>query len=333
MKAIMVNEPAAKKKIVFIGGGAGVRNLAPALKDDYDFTAILSSFDNGGSYGRLRGPYHTPLSGDVRSALAALSTNEIGKLSEYRFERGDVAGHAFGNLLLTAVYAMAEDPAQAMAQLHRLYGAQGAVLPVSYTYADLHAELMDRTILRGEEAIDEPHAKSQVRIRRVWLDPDAVIARGVAEAIAAADLIIMGPGDIYTSLVPNLLVEGVSQAVMRSPAKKVYFCNAFTKYGQTNGFNAFDHVRAVEQYLKPNTFQTVVLNTSPISETMERELKKRREDVVRHDVETLEKSGYAVLRADLLDGREYEQAAADAKRRSSVRYDAEKVKKTIALCV
>lgn len=321
--------PQAKKKIVFIGGGGGVRNIAPALKDDYDFTAVICTFDNGGSYGRLRGPYRSPLTGDVRSALAVLSTNKLAELSEYRFERGDISGHALGNLLLTAVHAMHEEPAQAMEHLHELYGVQGKVLPVSFTYADVHAELMDRTILRGESVIDEPHSKSHVRIRRVWLDPDAVVAPGVKEAIAEADLIIVGPGDIYTSIVPNLLVDGVSSAIEKSPAKKVYFCNIFTKYGQTNDFNASDHVRAVEQYLKPNTFQTVVLNTSAVPEMVELSLKKRREKIVLHDIETLEKTGYKVMRADLLDGREYEQPSADAVRRTPVRYDAEKVRAVI----
>lgn len=322
-----------RKKVVFIGGGGGVRNIAPALKDGYDFTAIICTFDNGGSYGRLRGPYRSPLTGDVRSALAMLSNNRLGRLSEYRFERGDISGHTLGNILLTAVHALNEDPAEAMRHLHELYAVQGQVLPVSFTYADVHAELMDRTILRGESVIDEPHGKSHVRIRRVWLDPDATIAPGVKEAIMAADLIIVGPGDIYTSIVPNLLVSGVSSAIEASPARKVYFCNMFTKYGQTNEFNASDHVRAVEQYLRPNTFQTVVLNTSSVPEMVELSLKKRREKVVLHDIETLEKSGYEVMRADLLDGNEYEQPAADAVRRTPVRYDAEKVRAVIAeLC-
>jgi uncharacterized cofD-like protein len=319
-----------KKKIVFIGGGGGVRNIAPALKDAYDFTAIISTFDNGGSYGRLRGPYHSPLTGDVRSALAVLSDNHLGSLSEYRFERGDVEGHAFGNILLTAMFATHEQPEDAMAKLHELYAVRGKVLPVSYTYADIHAELMDRTILRGESAIDQPHGKSHVRIRRVWLDPEPKMAPGVAEAIADADLIITGPGDIYTSLVPNFLVEGVADAIEKSKAKKVYICNIFSKYGQTNDFNASDHVRSVEQYLKPNTFDTVILNNSVVPDMVELQLKKHREKVVAHDTETLQKMGYTVVRADLLDGQEYEQSLFDAVRRTPVRYDAQKVRAVIS---
>lgn len=326
-----MDEQSPKKKIVFVGGGGGVRNMAPALKDAYDFTAIISTFDNGGSYGRLRGPYRSPLTGDVRSALAALSDNHLGELSEYRFERGDLEGHAFGNILLTAMHATHEEPATAMEKLHQLYNVRGRVLPVSYTYADINAELMDRTILRGESAIDEPHAKSHVRIRRLWLDPDPLIAPGVVEALAAADLIIIGPGDIYTSLAPTLLVDGMARAIEQSPAKKVYFCNIFTKYGQTNEFNASDHVRAIEQYLKPNTFHTVVLNASAVSETVELQLKRRREKLVSHDTETLKKMGYGVVSADLLDGKEYEQPSADAVRRMPVRYDKDKVAAVVRL--
>ena len=218
-----------------------------------------------------------------------------------------------------------------MEKLHQLYHVRGRVLPVSYTYADINAELMDRTILRGESAIDEPHAKSHVRIRRLWLDPEPVLAPGIVECLAAADLIIIGPGDVYTSLVPTLLVDGLARAIEQSPAKKVYFCNIFTKYGQTNEFNASDHVRAVEQYLKPNTFNTVVLNGSAVSETLELQLKRRREKVVAHDVETLKKMGYEVVSADLLDGKEYEQPSADAVRRMPVRYDKDKVVAVVRL--
>lgn len=319
-----------KQKIVFIGGGGTARNLGPALRDVYNVTAIVSTFDNGGSYGRLKGVYRSPLSGDVRSALAALSTNDMGALSEFRFDRGDVEGHAFGNLLLTVLHASHENPADAMAKLHTMYGVLGRVLPVSYTLADLQAELMDRTILRGESVIDEPHAKSHVRIRRLWLDPEPVVAPGVIDAIMAADLIIMGPGDIYTSIAPCLLVDGVAKAVMASPARKAYFCNTFTKYGQTNGFPASDHVRAIESYLRPQVFSTVVLNTSPLDEFVVMEAKKKREEPVRHDIDELKKAGYAVISADLLDGRVYDPVAGDALRRSKIKYDGEKLRAVIA---
>ncbi len=319
-----------QKKIVFIGGGGGVSNIAPALRDTYDVTAIITVFDNGGSYGRLRGPYRSPLTGDIRQALAALSTNQLGTLSEHRFERGDIEGHAFGNILLTAVHATSEHPSNAMERLHELYGVRGRVLPVSYNLSDLHAELMDRTILRGEHVIDEPHAKSHVRIRRLWLDPEPIIAPGVVEAIAGADLIIMGPGDVYTSLIPNLLVDGMASAIVASSAKKAFICNTFTKYGQTSSFPASDHVRIVEQYLKPNTFGTVVLNTSPLDEMLLLQAKKRREEPVRHDLETLKQSGYTVLGIDLLDGKMHEQNSADAVRRPLIRYDAQKVRDLVA---
>ncbi len=319
-----------KKKIAFIGGGGGVSNMAPALRDLYDVTAIVTTFDNGGSYGRLRYPYRSPLTGDVRRALAALSTNQLGTLSEHRFDRGDIEGHAFGNLLLTAMHATHEHPSQAMEQLHAMYAVAGRVLPVSYSFSDLHAELMDRTILRGEQMIDEPHAKSHVRIRRVWLDPDAVIAPGVAEAIAEADVILMGPGDVYTSLIPNLLVDGVAKAIMTSPAKKVYICNMFTKYGQTNNFPASDHVRVLEQYLQPNTFHTVVLNTSPIDEYVLLQARKRREEPVRQDIDELKKAGYTVLAMELLDGEVQEQHRADAVRRALIRYSPDRVRDLVA---
>jgi uncharacterized cofD-like protein len=322
--------PQQRKKVVFIGGGGGVTNIAPGLRDAYDFTAIVTSFDNGGSYGRLRTAFHSPLSGDVRAALAALSTNDLAALSEYRFDRGELEGHAFGNILLSAWYATQEDPRQALQKIHDMYGVKGRVLPVSLTFSDLQAELMDRTMLRGESTIDQPHAKSQVRIRRVWLDPDAVPTPGVLEAIAAADLIIVGPGDVYTSIIPNFLVEKVASAVVASPAKKVYFCNINTRYGQTNGFAASDHVRAIEAYLRPNTFAKVVLCSSSLPEEFLLQLKKHREDVVRQDVDVLKAAGYAVLSRDLLDGVLLEQNRVDAVRRTPLRYAPEKVRAVVA---
>lgn len=325
----MADEILVKKKVVFIGGGGGAVNIGPALRDHYDVTLIVSVFDNGGSYGRLRGPYRSPLTGDVRQALAALSTNEWGALAQHRFERSDVKGHALGNLVLTAAHTLYDDPGQAMDIMHRLYAVRGRVLPVSYTFADLTAELMDRTMLRGETVIDEPHAKSHVRIRRLWLDPDATMGPGVAEAIAQADLILMGPGDLYTSLVPNLLVDGVAQAVINSPAKKAYFCNVSTKYGQTNEYSAFEHVRALESYLQPLSFKHVVINTSELPDELIRELKRKNEKPVAADIETLTKAGYAVLNRDLLDGKFYEQPGADAVRRSRIRYAPEKVREVV----
>lgn len=320
---------ANQKKIVFIGGGGGVTNIAPALRDGYHVTAIVSVFDNGGSYGRLRGPYRSPLTGDVRQALAALSTNAWAQLSQHRFERGDVEGHALGNLVLTAAHAMYDEPAKAMEVLHDLYAVRGRVLPVSYSFADLHAELMDRTILRGEHVIDEPHAKSHVRIRRLWLDPEPMLAPGVADAITQADLIIIGPGDLYTSLVPNLLVGGMAKAIAASSAKKAYFVNVSTKYGQTNEYNAFEHVRALESYLQPQTLTHVVVNTSELPEDYIIELKKKREQAVVLDTDNIEKTGYAVVKKDLLDGQFYDQPSADEIRRCRIRYAAEKVREVV----
>lgn len=312
------------KKIVFLGGGGGAMSVLPGLRDHFDVTAILSTFDDGGSYGRLRRDYKSPLSGDIRRAFSVLSTNELGATTEFRFPGGELEGHAFGNILLTSKWLEHGDVYDAMEELHRLFAVKGKVLGVSYQIAELTAELMDRTVVRGEGKIDEPHAKSHIRIQRVWVDPDPKPARGVLEAIAQADLIIMGPGDIYTSIIPCLLVEGVPEAIRASKAKTLYFCNRFTKHGQTNGFTAGDHLLAIEQYLQKR-IDTVVLETSDLSEELVSFHADQQEKPVLYDIERLESAGYDIKQAKLLDGKEYEKADSDVLKRSKIRFAPESV--------
>ncbi len=317
-----------QKKIVFLGGGGGATNILPGLRDDFDVTAIVTTFDDGGSYGYLRRDYKSPLSGDIRRALAALSTNDLKASAEFRFPEGGLKGHTLGNLLLASEWIRHEDAEVAMESLHRIFAVKGNVLGVSYQLAELTAELMDRTIIRGEGKIDEPHAKSHIRIQRVWLDPDPKPARGVLEAIAQADLIIMGPGDIYTSIIPCLLVEGIAQAIQASKAKTIYFCNRFTKHGQTNGFTAGDHLLAIEQYLQKR-LDLVVLEISELPEELIAFHETQLEKPVLYDIERLQAAGYDIREAKLLDGIIHEKADSDPLKRSKIRYKPELVRDVV----
>lgn len=313
------------KKIVFIGGGGGVLNIAPGLRDDFDVTCILTTFDNGGSYGRLRYAYSNPLTGDVRRALSALSTNEWGALTEYRYEKGECKGHTFGNLLLATMFDLLKDGPATMDKLHKMFEVKGKVLPVSYDMSELVAELEDGTIINGETVIDEPHEKSDVAIKKVWLDPAPKVAQDVAEAITNADMIILGPGDIYCSVVPCLLLPEVRQAFIDSSARKVYFCNTITKYGQTNNFTASDHVKAVETYIQPNIIDAVVLNTSKVAPEVVKHHKNQHEILVEYDVENLQKAGYDVVSCELLDDKVHEKSEVDKLKRSKICFAPEKV--------
>jgi len=312
------------KKIVFIGGGGGVTNIAPGLRDDFDVTAIITSFDDGGSYGTFRRDYKNPLTGDIRRALAALSMNGLGKETEFRFEEGVMKGHTLGNILLASVFTQLGDGEKAMERLHELFAVKGAVLPVSYDLAELQAELKDRSILRGEHIIDEPHAKSHIGINRVWLDPDPKVADGVLHAIEKADLIITGPGDLYCSTIPSFLVEGIAKAVQGSSAKFVYICNRFTKYGQTNNFTASEHVRVLSHYAqrKPDT---IILNTSPISEEVIDHHREENESLVEQDIDLLKEQGYDVILAELLAIELVKKSKADTLKRSKIKMDPNKI--------
>ncbi len=316
------------KKIVFIGGGGGVSNIVPGLRDDFDVTTIITTFDDGGSYGTFRQDYKTPLTGDIRRAFAALSTNNLGEHTEHRFADGEMKGHTLGNIVLASIFDQYQDAKKAMDRLHEIFAIKGKVLGVSYDLAELQAELKDRSILRGEHLIDEPHAKSHIGINRIWLDPEPKVADGVIDAITNADLILMGPGDLYCSLIPSLLVEGVAKAVQESKAKFVSICNRFTKYGQTNNFAASDHLRVLSEYAqrKPDI---VILNTSPVDQEVIDHHLAEKEELVEQDVDLLKTEGYDVILAELLASELVEKSKADTLKRSKIKMDPEKINQLV----
>ena len=245
-----------RPKIVVIGGGTGTYTVLTGFRDfPVDLTAIVSMFDSGGSSGRLRDEFGILPPGDVRQALLALSKLPVDKLIlrqllDYRFSNGiGLKGHSFGNLLLTALTEITGRSDLAIEQAAKILDVQGQVLPVSLDNCHLCARLEDGTIIKGETNIDIRRVRPQLKILDVFLDPPARIFSGAKKAILEADLIILGPGDLYTSTIPNLLVEGVCQAISRSQAKVFYVCNLMTKHGETDGFLVSDFIREIQRYL------------------------------------------------------------------------------------
>lgn len=316
------------KKIVFIGGGGGITNIAPGLRDDFDVTAIMTTFDDGGSTGRLKKNYQMPAVGDLRRAFAALSTNSHPEFLNARFEKGRTRGHALGNLIITAAFQEFGDYKQALDYLHDFFSIKGRVLPSSVDMSVLHARFADGTVIAGEHNLDEPHAKSDQAIMEFWLDPIPTAFPGVKEAIEVAEMLIFGPGDVYGSCIPNLLVDGVKEALKASKAKKVFFCNLFTKYGQTNGFTASDHVRTIEKYCD-DKFDAVVLCSSKVPEEVVRFHQQDHEKLVDQDLDKLSKQGYDVLSRDLLDPKIHQKLGADVLKRSMIFNSPSKVFKVI----
>jgi len=241
-------------RIVGIGGGTGLPVLLTGLKelseadDQLDITAIVNVTDSGGSTGVLREAFEMPAMGDVRKCIVALAPagSVLTSVCRHRFENPDgLAGHSFGNLFLSALYQMSGSFTWAVRQACRLLQLNGRVLPATERPVTLCAGYEDGGIARGESNIPQIGR----RIQRVWLDPASPpAASGVFDAIEQADAIVFGPGSLYTSIIPNLLVANVLEAVYKSNAVKIYVINLMTQPGETDGYSAADHLRAMLEY-------------------------------------------------------------------------------------
>lgn len=220
--------------------------------------------DSGGSSGRLRDEFGFLPAGDVRRCLVALAADDeagmlLRRLFEYRFDRGSgLAGHTFGNLLLTALTDLTGGMDRAILEAAHLLRVKGRVLAVTLSDSHLYAELEDGVVIAGEAAIDT--RQEGMPIRRVYLQPRAEATPEALKAIRTADLIVIGPGDLFTSLIPNLLVEGVREAIAHSAARTVYVCNVMTKRGETDGYAASDFLRVITRYLGDGGLDVALLS-------------------------------------------------------------------------
>ncbi|WP_369901893.1 uridine diphosphate-N-acetylglucosamine-binding protein YvcK [Bacillus manliponensis] len=274
-------EKERKPKIVIMGGGTGLSVLLRGLKKyPVDITAIVTVADDGGSSGRLRDELDIPPPGDVRNVLVALSDVEplVEALFQHRFTSGEgLEGHALGNLLLAGMTSITGDFFHAITETSKVLNVRGRVLPAANQSVVLHAELEDGSIVTGESKI--PYFGK--RIQRVFLTPGDVepLCETLAE-IQKADLLVFGPGSLYTSILPNLIVQKIGQAVIEAKAKKVYVCNVMTQAGETMGYTAFDHVEALHNHLEQPFIDTVIANNQEIpAELLTRYAKEMSEPV------------------------------------------------------
>ena len=253
------------KKIVVIGGGTGVFTVLTSLKPYFEnLTAIVTMADDGGSTGILREEFGILPPGDIRRALVALSAPEnkmLADLFSYRFEEGSgLTGHNFGNLLITAMHRLTGNFEEAVQEAGKILRVKGRVVPVTLGHAQLAAELENSQIIKGETNIDIPQHDGRLKINRVWLSPEVSINPNAGKAILESDLVIIGPGDLYTSIIPNLLVKGVKEALQKTKAKKIYFVNLMTKFGETAGFSASDFIKVLNFYLGEGILDYAILN-------------------------------------------------------------------------
>ena len=241
-------------RIVVLGGGTGVFTVLTGLKKRFrNLTAIVSMADDSGSTGVLREDFGILPPGDIRRALVALARTDnriLAKLFNYRFKTGTgLNGHSFGNLMLTALERLTGNFETAVDEAAKLLAVEGGVVPVTLTPARLWAELQDGTRIKGETNIDIPKHDGNLRIKRIWLTPSVKVNPLARHEILNADIVVIGPGDLYTSLLPNVLVGGLVPVLKQTHGKVVYLVNVMTKHGETNDFKASDFLRVMEKYL------------------------------------------------------------------------------------
>lgn len=290
-----------KPKMVIFGGGTGLSVLLRGLKKyPIDITAIVTVADDGGSSGRLRDALEIPPPGDVRNVLVALSDVEplVEALFQHRFTTGEgLKGHALGNLLLAGMTSITGDFFHAITEMSKVLNVRGRVLPAANQSVVLHAEYANGKVVSGESKI--PY--SGEKIKRVFLTPENVepLSETINE-IQKADLLVFGPGSLYTSILPNLLVTKIGKAVLAAKAKKIYVCNVMTQAGETMGYAASDHVQALHDHLGKPFINTIILNNGVIPEHLLERYKKQMSEPVVCDEDTLRSLGIEVIQDKLV---------------------------------
>lgn len=252
-------------KVVVIGGGTGLSVMLRGLKKQpLDLTAIVTVADDGGSSGRLRAELDIPPPGDLRNVMVALATSEplLRKVLQHRFSQGEgLAGHSLGNLILAALTEITGDFVTAVKEMSRVLSIRGRVLPAAGESVVLSASLEDGTYVLGESNIPLMTKLRNSRIDHVRIIPEDVPALEEAvEAIREADAIVIGPGSLYTSIIPNILVTDIARALRESTVKKILICNVMTQPGETDGFSVADHLKAVRTHLPGLTIDVVLAN-------------------------------------------------------------------------
>ncbi len=255
-------------RIVAIGGGTGLGTMLRGLKKyTDDLTAIVTVADDGGGSGVLREELGMLPPGDIRNCLEALANVEpvMSELLHYRFTEGSLRGQSFGNLFLAALNGISPSFDQAVSRMSQVLAITGTVLPVTTSDVRLEAEFENGARVLGESKIFYCKKREDCRIRRVRLLPEHPPALDTAlTAIRAADMILIGPGSLYTSLIPNLLVDGIAGAILDSDALKIYVANVMTQEGETEGYTAADHIRALFQHSAPGLFSLCLVNAEPV---------------------------------------------------------------------
>lgn len=313
-------------RVITIGGGTGSYVTLMGLKKyDLKLTAIVTMTDSGGSSGKLRDELGVLPPGDVRQCLVALSESSklLRDMFNYRFEGGGLKGHSFGNIFLSTLEKNTGSMKKAISEIGKILRIKGNVVPITFSKSDLCVELEDDKKIIGETHIDVvDKIEKRAKIVEAFLEPKAEINEDAKKAIDQADFIIIGPGDLYTSIIPNLLVNGAADAIKNSKAKKIFVMNLMTKYGQTTLYSAKNHVDDLEKYLGKNVFDYVLIN----SKMPHRNTLSWYEEYGEHPVANdLKDSNYKVLSKNLIRDVIVKADRNDVLRRGIIRHDPEKL--------
>lgn len=311
---------ASVKKVVVIGGGTGNFVVLRGLKKyPVELTAIVSMADDGGSTGILRDELGVLPPGDVRQCLVALSNSSrlMRSLMNYRFENGGLGGHSFGNLLLSALEKVTGSFEKAVEEAGKILYINGKVIPVTTHQVRLKMVLNNRKILEGEKEIYLSQEIDQ-GYKTIFLEPIPKVNPRVIDEIQNADLIVIGPGGLHTSLIPNILVEGVCDAMLNSDAKKVYVVNLMNRKGQTTGYKTSDYLKELIRFTGQHIFDHILINVQKPPKALI--------DIYREEGELVENDldDERVIKADLL-GRPSEPMKRDLLKRNLIRHDSKKL--------
>ena len=293
------------KNIVTIGGGTGSYTLLIGLKQYVRPTAIVSMMDSGGSSGELRDEYGVLPAGDITRCILALSkeTEFTKEFYNYREPNGSFKGHTVRNIFFTMLYNFVKsrkesDYDSVLKWVHDFFKVKGKVCPVTHDSSTLCCKLENDQIIKGETNIDIPKHNSTLRIKDLYVEPDAFAYIGSLEEIQKADAIIIGPGDLYTSILPNFLVKGINEEIRESKAKKIYVCNLMTKNGETNNFKASDFLSEIEKYLGRDIIDYVICNNNKPNDEILKKYKEENKEFVECDLE------HRVVKEDLLNEKD-----------------------------
>lgn len=286
----------------------GLKNLPIHL------TALVTVADDGGSTGRIRNDMAIPAPGDIRNVIAALSDAEpmLLELFQHRFSRGNgLSGHSMGNLLLAAMTSVTGDFYTGIKEISRVLNVKGDIYPISNESLSLHAEMQDGTIVSGESNIPLAHNK----IERVFLRPEHISPMpNAVEAIKKADLVVISPGSLYTSIMPNLIIPEVGPALKSTHGKVVYVCNIMTQDGETTGYSASDHVEAIYKHVGKGCLNAIIVHSEPVEKELLEIYAEENAKPVKYDSERLSGMGLEIIEGDIIDHS-----------KSTVRHDTNKI--------